>query len=168
MFLRNAWYVAALDDEVSDKPLARTLLNDAVVLFRDAQGRAAALEDRCRHRGAPLSLGEVTARGLQCGYHGMAFDGQGVCTHIPGQERIPPQARVRAYPVAEHLAGRIHLETLIEIRRKRQIERSRYQYIHASVECPLPRIARSANPKTWERGSTRRTPVGVISLNRSI
>ena len=33
-FLRNAWYVAAFDDEVGRALLARTLLGDPVVLDR--------------------------------------------------------------------------------------------------------------------------------------
>jgi len=79
MFIRNAWYIAAWADELSDKPLARRILNEPVVLFRDKSGKAAAIADRCCHRGTPLSLGEVTDQGLQCGYHGMIFDGAGKC-----------------------------------------------------------------------------------------
>jgi phenylpropionate dioxygenase-like ring-hydroxylating dioxygenase large terminal subunit len=97
----NAWYHAAWMNEVGDKPLARTLLNEDVVLFRDAAGNAAALEDRCCHRATPLRLGEVTELGLQCGYHGMTFDAGGTCVSIPGQEAIPAAACVRSYPVVE-------------------------------------------------------------------
>src|SRR5690606_18129168 len=89
MFVRNAWYVAATRQEVSNKPLARTLLNEPVVLFLNGQAEICALEDRCCHRGAPLSLGEVTSAGVRCGYHGMEFDRSGRCVDIPGQERIP-------------------------------------------------------------------------------
>jgi vanillate O-demethylase monooxygenase subunit len=101
MFLRNAWYVAAWGDELKDKPLGRRICNEPVVLFRDKEGRAAALEDRCCHRSAPLSLGEVVEDGLQCGYHGLTFAGSGQCVRVPGQSRIPESARVRAYPIAE-------------------------------------------------------------------
>src|SRR6185437_1710990 len=55
MFIRNAWYIAAWADELSDKPLARRILNEPVVLFRDKSGKAAAIADRCCHRGTPLS-----------------------------------------------------------------------------------------------------------------
>jgi vanillate O-demethylase monooxygenase subunit len=98
---RNAWYQAAWANEVADKPLARTFLNEPVVLFRDAGGKARALEDRCCHRATPLRLGEVVPEGLQCGYHGMVFDGTGKCVRIPGQDSIPPQAKVRSYPIVE-------------------------------------------------------------------
>ena len=101
MFLRNAWYVAAWADEVGEEPLARRICNDPVVLFRDRAGRAAALVDRCCHRAAPLHMGAVVEDGLQCGYHGLVFDGSGACVHIPGQQQIPQGARVRSYPVVE-------------------------------------------------------------------
>jgi phenylpropionate dioxygenase-like ring-hydroxylating dioxygenase large terminal subunit len=101
MFIRNAWYIAAWADEVTDRPVARRILNEPVVLFRDRAGNAAAIADRCCHRGTPLSLGEIAEQGLQCGYHGMVFDGAGKCVHIPGQERIPEKAFVPSYPVIE-------------------------------------------------------------------
>jgi vanillate O-demethylase monooxygenase subunit len=97
----NAWYQAAWMNEVSDTPLARTFLNEKVVLFRDKDGNAHALEDRCCHRATPLSLGDVVDSGIQCGYHGLIFDGDGKCVEIPGQDSIPPQAQVRSYPIVE-------------------------------------------------------------------
>ncbi len=57
MFIRNAWYIAAWADELGQKPLARRICDEPVVLFRDQAGRAAALVDRCCHRAAPLSKG---------------------------------------------------------------------------------------------------------------
>ena len=101
MFLRNAWYVAAWGHEIKESVLARTLLNDPVVLFRDSAGKVRALEDRCCHRGAPLALGEVVEQGLRCGYHGLVFNGEGICVDVPGQTQIPANARVRSYPVVE-------------------------------------------------------------------
>ena len=98
----NAWYQAAWSHEIeAGKPFPRKLLNEDVVLFRDADGAVHALEDRCCHRATPLRLGDVVERGLQCGYHGMIFDGSGKCAFIPGQDNIPPQARVRSYPIVE-------------------------------------------------------------------
>jgi len=101
MFIRNAWYIAAWADEVAQKPLARRICNEPVVLFRDQEGCAAALVDRCCHRAAPLSHGEVVPGGIQCGYHGLTFDGSGRCIAIPGQGNIPDSARVRSYPLVE-------------------------------------------------------------------
>jgi phenylpropionate dioxygenase-like ring-hydroxylating dioxygenase large terminal subunit len=101
MYLHNTWYVAAWDHELTDRPLARTILGNVVVLFRGADGQPAALADSCPHRRLPLSQGCVTGDGLRCGYHGLLFDGQGRCIEIPGQSVIPPAAKVRAYPVME-------------------------------------------------------------------
>lgn len=101
MFPLDRWYVAAFSHEIGDAPLARTLLDRPLVMFRDAHGRVAALDDRCCHRALPLSKGEVEHGALRCGYHGLLFDGSGRCIEIPGQDRIPPSACVPAHPVRE-------------------------------------------------------------------
>jgi phenylpropionate dioxygenase-like ring-hydroxylating dioxygenase large terminal subunit len=100
-FVSEAWYLAAWSDELTDKPLGIVLLGDPIVLFRRTDGTPAAIEDRCIHRSLPLSLGRVCGDVIECGYHGMHFDGAGRCTRIPGQARIPASARVRDYPVVE-------------------------------------------------------------------
>lgn len=101
-FLKNCWYVAAWKHELVGTPLARRILDVPVVLFRRADGTPAALLDRCPHRLLPLSKGTVVGDHIQCGYHGMRFDGGGHCVHVPGQSRIPPEADLPAFPVVEH------------------------------------------------------------------
>ena len=101
MFLRNAWYVAALSHELGERPMQRWVLGEPLALYRAASGRVVILADRCPHRGAPLSAGEITGESLACGYHGFTFDPSGKCVHIPGMASIPPQACVRSYPVLE-------------------------------------------------------------------
>lgn len=101
-FVREAWYAAAYSDELPDgSPLAVTMLGDPVVLYRTPDGTPVAIEDRCVHRSLPLSAGRVCGHAIECGYHGMQFDGTGRCVRIPGQDAIPATARVRAYPVVE-------------------------------------------------------------------
>src|SRR3954447_25893634 len=85
MLPRNAWYIGAWADELGARPRDRRICNEPIVLFRDSAGRAAALADRCCHRAAPLHLGEIVEGGIQCGYHGLTFDGSGTCVRIPGQ-----------------------------------------------------------------------------------
>lgn len=58
LFLRNFWYVAAWSHEIEHRPLGRVLLNEPVVFFRKNDGTAVAMEDRCPHRGFPLSKGQ--------------------------------------------------------------------------------------------------------------
>jgi vanillate O-demethylase monooxygenase subunit len=101
MFLRNFWYVAAYAAEVGPTPLARTILNEPVLLYRTEAGTAVALEDRCCHRNLPLSFGMREGDGIRCGYHGLKFDARGDCIEIPGQKEIPPGTRVKAYPLVE-------------------------------------------------------------------
>lgn len=101
VFPMNRWWVAGFAWELTDKPLARTLLGRRLVLFRTPAGVAAALEDRCCHKELPLSCGAVEAGGLRCGYHGLLFDTAGQCVEIPGQAKIPPKAQVRSYPLRE-------------------------------------------------------------------
>lgn len=102
-YLRNAWYAAAFSDEIGEKPLARTLLDQEIVLFRQADGALAALADRCPHRFAPLSDGKVIGNDIQCPYHGLQFDGTGACTHNPHMKGGGPlkAAHVAAYPTLE-------------------------------------------------------------------
>ncbi|MGC4091310.1 MAG: aromatic ring-hydroxylating dioxygenase subunit alpha [Polyangiaceae bacterium] len=101
--LARYWYVAATSASLGRRPLARTLLGTPLVLFRDNDGHAHALLDRCPHRNVPLSLGRVAGNGrLECAYHGWQFDGQGQCRSVPGliedgapRERRCPRAHVR-------------------------------------------------------------------------
>ena len=102
MFLRNCWYVAALDHELIDgKLLGRMLLGEHVLLYRGESGKVIALNDRCPHRGAKLSRGRLEGDAVRCMYHGIKYDGAGKCVQIPGQDMIPPKLRVRTYPVVE-------------------------------------------------------------------
>ena len=101
MFVRNGWYVAAWDRNLADKLLPLTILGENIVLYRQSNGRPAALEDACLHRKLPLSMGRIRGNEIECGYHGLRFDAQGQCVHIPCSDRIPRNARVRSYPVQE-------------------------------------------------------------------
>jgi vanillate O-demethylase monooxygenase subunit len=101
MFVRNAWYVAAWDHEIGRDMLRRIILNEPVVLYRTVEGKPVALEDRCCHRQAPLSMGRLIGDVVKCPYHGLEFDSSGACVKIPSQERIPPSARIKSFPVIE-------------------------------------------------------------------
>lgn len=101
MFLRNAWYAAAWDTEVKQALHATTLLGEPVVLYRKADGAVVALEDACPHRKLPLSMGRLQGDTVECGYHGLTFDGAGSCVKAACVSRIPQAAKVRSYPVHE-------------------------------------------------------------------
>ncbi len=91
MFIKNTWYVACAASDVTDKPLGRKICNESMVFYRGDEGKIAALEDFCPHRGAPLSLGKVCNGKLVCGYHGLEMGCDGKTVSMPGQ-------RVRGFP----------------------------------------------------------------------
>ncbi len=100
-FPLNAWYAVAWDVELKHELLARKICNKPLVMYRKKDGTPVALEDACWHRLLPLSKGKLKGDTLVCGYHGLEYNGDGRCTHMPSQETINPSACVRSYPVAE-------------------------------------------------------------------
>ena len=104
MGLKDFWYIAAESRELKCKPFAAAPFGEPMVLFRSADGRVSALEDRCSHRNMPLSMGRVSSGCVTCPYHGWTFDGAGRCVQIPslGSSQRLPNHGVRAYPVREH------------------------------------------------------------------
>ena len=100
-FVRNAWYVAGWSHEFGDELRAVEILAQPLVMLRESGGTLRALEDRCPHRLLPLSMGKRVGDAIQCGYHGMTFDGTGRCVRVPGQDNAPRSAFVETYPVEE-------------------------------------------------------------------
>ncbi len=103
MIEHQHWHPVALSDEVGAAPLAARLLDQPLVLWRDAAGLPHAFPDRCPHRGARLSLGRVQDGRLECPYHGWQFEGGGRCVHVPALPRFQPPAghRVECFGVQE-------------------------------------------------------------------
>jgi phenylpropionate dioxygenase-like ring-hydroxylating dioxygenase large terminal subunit len=105
MKLKSAWYIACTSHELKAKaPKAATILGVRLALFRNAEGQAAALEDRCLHRMAQLSKGSVCKGQIVCPYHGWAYDGQGKVQDIPAtcpSKKSIGERRLRNYPVIE-------------------------------------------------------------------
>jgi len=100
MFIKNTWYVAcslAELEALGDKPLGRTICNEKMAIFKGPDGKVAAVEDFCPHRGAPMSLGKACKNGLRCGYHGLEMGVDGKTVTMPGQ-------RVRGFPAVKAFA----------------------------------------------------------------
>ena len=106
-FIKNTWYVAANAPELDpDQPnggvVSRLICNQQIAMFRNADGSVAAIHDRCPHRFVPLSMGKRVGDSLQCGYHGLRFDGTGACVEAPNDDdNQKARACVRAYPAVE-------------------------------------------------------------------
>lgn len=103
--LRNYWYPILQTNDLRDAPVGITRLGEALVLWRDQQGRAHCFPDRCPHRGARLSLGYADGESLTCGYHGFQFNGGGECTSVPVEgveSQLITRLKIPSYPVEEH------------------------------------------------------------------
>ena len=97
--LRRFWYAIMPIEQLESGPQPFTLLGEPIVLFLDAKGEPAALEDRCCHRTAKLSKGWCRNGNIVCGYHGWEYDRDGMLVMIPQFpfEQPIPDARARAF-----------------------------------------------------------------------
>ena len=104
---RNYWYPAMLSRKLGRRPVGLKILGENVLFIRH-QGKCFAIEDRCAHRGIPLSVGRCEFPGtntITCRYHGWTFDvGSGMCvaalTDGPDSP-IVGKAKVKTYAVEE-------------------------------------------------------------------
>lgn len=108
--LRDLWYPVAASWQVAEAPFGMTRLGEKIVLWRDADGTIHAVEDRCPHRGARLSMGWNLGDRVACWYHGVEVDTQGRMAAVPaiGRCEAEKRARNRTYPAIER-AGAIWL-----------------------------------------------------------
>ncbi|PKU87813.1 protein TIC 55, chloroplastic [Dendrobium catenatum] len=102
---REEWYPLYLTAEVpEDAPLGLTVFHKQIVLYRDFNGVLRCYEDRCPHRLAKLSEGQLVDGRIECLYHGWQFEGDGKCVKIPQLPegaKIPRAACVRTYEVRD-------------------------------------------------------------------
>jgi phenylpropionate dioxygenase-like ring-hydroxylating dioxygenase large terminal subunit len=103
---KNCWYpVTFVKDFPSDRPYAFSIYGEPLVLFKDQTGEIICLQDRCPHRAAKLSDGQIIQGKIECLYHGWQFGNEGECVHIPhlpNTATIPKTACVKSFPVVEH------------------------------------------------------------------
>jgi len=101
--VRNFWYPVAPGWMVHGAPVGVTRLSERLVLWRDKEGSPHALEDRCPHRGARLSLGWNVGDRVACWYHGIEIGADGTVLRVPAQTSCPleGQRAVKSYPVLE-------------------------------------------------------------------
>ena len=104
MIERSLWHPVASAASLGETPLAATLLDEPLVLWRNASGAPQVFADRCPHRGARLSLGCVRGGELECAYHGWRFEGGGRAVAIPALPGFvpPPGHRATVHAVREY------------------------------------------------------------------
>lgn len=101
VFVRNCWYIGAFTDEIRERPVQRTIMDEPVVFYRGESGQVRAMFGLCPHRFYPLAEGRVTGDAIECNYHGFTIDASGACIRIPSQTDCPKQFRQKIYPVIE-------------------------------------------------------------------
>ena len=106
---RVRWYPLAFARDLTGELHRISVHDHGFALFRSSadqsdESRWSCLLDRCPHRAARLSDGEVSNGRLSCLYHGWQFAGDGRCTDIPqllDSQPIPARAHVPDFPVRE-------------------------------------------------------------------
>lgn len=99
--LLRQWFIACRSQELLHRPIARTVLNRDLVLFRSGQ-TLVALSDACPHRNAPLSAGRVVEGCIECPFHGWRFSATGDCVSRPGVPGAMPRAlSTDSFPIRE-------------------------------------------------------------------
>jgi len=105
--MRRYWIPALMTRELPEPdcpPVRVQLLGEALVAFRDTQGRIGLLEEHCPHRRASLFFGRNEECGLRCVYHGWKFDVEGRCVDMmnePEELGFAQKIRTAAYPTVE-------------------------------------------------------------------
>ncbi len=99
----NGWFRVAYSEELAPgdvKPVH--YFGRELVVFRGEDGEARVFDAFCPHLGAHLGHGgKVEGDGIRCPFHAWRFDGEGSCVEVPYAKRVPPKARVAAWPVCE-------------------------------------------------------------------
>ncbi|MEH2295999.1 aromatic ring-hydroxylating dioxygenase subunit alpha [Nostoc sp.] len=102
---RQCWYpVAFVQDLSANCPHSFSLYDEPLVLFKNKDGQFVCLADRCPHRTAKLSEGQIIDGKIECLYHGWQFGSDGQCLHIPqlsADAKIPVNACVPSFKVVE-------------------------------------------------------------------
>jgi phenylpropionate dioxygenase-like ring-hydroxylating dioxygenase large terminal subunit len=99
--ISRSWY-PAVRSRVLRRGRLQTmdLLDRRIAVYRDDRGMAHAIDARCPHLGADLSIGTVEDDGVRCAFHGWCFGPDGRCREVPGRAGASPR-RARVYPCEE-------------------------------------------------------------------
>ena len=91
--LQNLWHPVLPSWGVGNDPVGIARLSEKIALWRDSDGAVHAIEDRCPHRGARVSLGWNLGERLACWYHGIQINGQGMVEEVPAVDNCVMQGK---------------------------------------------------------------------------
>ena len=99
--VRQGWYLVGSARKLREGRVQDVELGSRrIVLYRDFDGRAHAVADRCPHLGSDLALAHVTPHGLRCNFHGWCWGSDGKCVDAPANPQLPNR-RLRHYATIE-------------------------------------------------------------------
>ncbi len=103
--IKNQWYGILDAKEIKgNNPIGVTRLGMKLVLWRSEDRGLHCIYDKCCHRGASLSAGEVLHDTVRCPFHGFAYDASGKVVLIPANGSaapVPERYHVQAFKVIE-------------------------------------------------------------------
>ena len=101
--LREAWYPVLPSWRLQEAPVGITRLGQNLAVWRDTNGEVHAIEDRCPHRGARLSLGWNLGDRLACWYHGVEINAKGTVALVPAVSNCDLEGKtcIRSYAAME-------------------------------------------------------------------
>ena len=100
----NYWYPVGWANQLkAGNVMPVKIWQQAIAVYRDANGQIHAMEDACPHKGVALHKGKVQGCHLTCPYHGWELNGNGECVRIPylPETQKLPRAKARSYPIQE-------------------------------------------------------------------
>ena len=102
--MRRYWLPIAISADIGERPVARRLLGEDLVVFRSGDGKVGVVDRQCKHRRADLLVGVCEKSGIRCGYHGWMYAHDGKVIEQPAEPRLNPRVQIKAYP-AQELGG---------------------------------------------------------------
>ena len=100
----RGWFrlVDSCDLKIGQVKYIKALGRDLAV-FRGHDSLVRCLDAHCIHLGANMGVGgKVVGNCLQCPFHEWEFGGDGTCTKIPYESKIPPKTKTRSYHICEY------------------------------------------------------------------
>ena len=103
--IKNQWYAVLDAKQVKkNKIFGVTRCGEKLVFWRDDNNGVHCIFDRCCHRGASLSAGQIVNQHIACPFHGFQYDSSGKVVVIPANgknAKVPENYKVNAYFVKE-------------------------------------------------------------------
>lgn len=111
------WYVISESNQIHTNTLYEAKVWNKTYVYWKNENQYYAIQNHCNHRGALLSDGILCSKTncVQCPYHGLEFNGNGILKKIPGQT-LPPMSNYwnqAKFPIVEK-EGWIYLNLIPE------------------------------------------------------